>query len=688
MNAKFHRDAVRPWSTLWGVSVACLLWLSLLPTIALAQPVSEGVITVKVGDVAGLIDAINTANQRTDFTIIEIAPADDGSLVFELPSALDGSSNALPVIVGDVRLVPAFNIQGQVIIRATGTDFRFAEIAGSGILSISDLTIENFSNPDPGGVFLVDDSSTLRINQSTIRDNFSGQEGGVAFAGGGAKVVVIDARLERNRAANLGGGISLTGMSKGSVLSTAFVDNQAGVFGCDVNYNSSFTSTTDVGLLLVESVFSSSTCQNVKIENPAGSVLLGSNQFDGAGEVMDSTAFVQVFGNLFGIDGPQNQSNKATCNDFGTGAFMSAGYNLLTTDDCFATDPTDLVNTNPMLAAADGAGIRALQPGSPAIDAGAVGLQDLRRPYDTLPCGYRDVRGLGRPQDGNLDGTYECDIGIYEVQGGPDIGAPQSALYFDPARNGEGTSVEILPNNLAFVAQFTYQMDGSGPAWFAGVGEVVGNSVVVETMQQPRGGVFGAGFDSNLITRPVAGSTSLVFSNCDAGGQSISQSSGVQSFQASEEVGFEDLQVDAARLSTVVDCQSNAAATSGRSGSFFAPARDGEGIIVEWLSNGNVVIIWYTYDPSGNQFWMISGETTVAGNAVTANMLYPAQPTSFGSQFDPDQIDLQPWGTVTLTYNPGCNGLSFQYASTVSGFGSGQYDYSRLTSLAGTTCDL
>ncbi|MFK7958119.1 MAG: choice-of-anchor Q domain-containing protein, partial [Lysobacterales bacterium] len=370
------------------------------------------------------------------------------------------------------------------------------------------------------------------------------------------------------------------------------------------------------------------------------------------------------------------------------GAFMSAGYNLLTTDDCFATDPTDVVNTDPLLAAPDAQGIRALQAGSPAIDAGAVGLQNLMRPFDTLPCGYRDVRGLGRPQDGNLDGTYECDIGVYEVQGGADIGAPQSALYFDPSRNGEGTSVEILPGNLAFVAQFTYQMDGSGPAWFAGVGEVVGNSVVIKTMQQPQGGVFGAGFDAAAITRPVAGSTSLVFSSCDATGSSVSQGAGVQSFQAGNEADFEDVQVDAVRLTTVVDCQSNAGARSGRSGSFFSPARDGEGIIVEWLTDGTVVIIWYTYDPDGNQFWMISGEATVSGNAVSASMLYPAQSTAFGSQFDPGQIELEPWGTVTLTYNPGCNSLSFDYASTVNGFGSGQYDYSRLTTLDGTTCDL
>jgi len=38
---------------------------------------------------------------------------------------------------------------------------------------------------------------------------------------------------------------------------------------------------------------------------------------------------------------------------------------------------------------------------------------------------------------------------------------------------------------------------------------------------------------------------------------------------------------------------------------------------LQWLTNGNVVIIWYTYDLDGNQFWILSDEYTVNGDTVT-----------------------------------------------------------------------
>ena len=103
------------------------------------------------------------------------------------------------------------------------------------------------------------------------------------------------------------------------------------------------------------------------------------------------------------------------------------------------------------------------------------------------------------------------------------------------------------------------------------------------------------------------------------------------------------------------------------------------------LPDGRVVVIWYTYDPQGRQFWTISSEATLSGNTITANMAYPAQTTRFGSNFNASQVQLALWGTLTLTYS-GCNSMTVAYNSSVAGFGSGQYNYTRLTGIAGTTC--
>src|SRR5207253_2574340 len=35
------------------------------------------------------------------------------------------------------------------------------------------------------------------------------------------------------------------------------------------------------------------------------------------------------------------------------------------------------------------------------------------------------------------------------------------------------------------------------------------------------------------------------------------------------------------------------------SGSFFAPSRSGEGIIVEWLPDGRAIAFWFTYPAAG-----------------------------------------------------------------------------------------
>ncbi|MBL4659614.1 MAG: hypothetical protein JKY19_04605, partial [Alcanivoracaceae bacterium] len=124
------------------------------------------------------------------------------------------------------------------------------------------------------------------------------------------------------------------------------------------------------------------------------------------------------------------------------------------------------------------------------------------------------------------------------------------------------------------------------------------------------------------------------------------------------------------------------------SGAFFDPARSGEGVFVQVLDNGSAVVIFYTYTPDGKQFWSLSSDVQITGNTITANMIYPASTTGFGSQFNPLEVDFQPWGTLTLEYQPGCSLVNMGYTSIVAGFGSGNYSYQRLTQPAGTTCDL
>lgn len=199
-------------------------------------------------------------------------------------------------------------------------------------------------------------------------------------------------------------------------------------------------------------------------------------------------------------------------------------------------------------------------------------------------------------------------------------------------------------------------------------------------MTMTSGGVFGPGFDPDAVVRTRVGGASFVFSDCDAVDRP-----GHFAFQASHPGAFEDLATSANRLTAILPCSGSPAALVHRSGSYYDPARSGEGVFVQYLPNGGVVLVFYGYTPQGQQFWAIAGSTTLDGDTLTAQMVYPAGTSRFGSHFSPDEVELQPWGTMTLQHT-GCNTARLGYHSTIAGYGSGSHDYVRLTAIDGTRC--
>jgi hypothetical protein len=110
------------------------------------------------------------------------------------------------------------------------------------------------------------------------------------------------------------------------------------------------------------------------------------------------------------------------------GGVTSAGFNLESEDSCGFDKPTDLVETNPLLASdlAENGGPTetiALRPGSPALDQGksaageAVDQRGLTRPVDiaSLP----NAPG----GDGTDIGAYEFQVPVAQITSGPAAGA-------------------------------------------------------------------------------------------------------------------------------------------------------------------------------------------------------------------------------------------------------------------------
>ncbi len=126
--------------------------------------------------------------------------------------------------------------------------------------------------------------------------------------------------------------------------------------------------------------------------------------------------------------------------------FYSMGHNLEDGDSCGLHAAGDRIDVNPMLGPLANNGgatpTMALMAASPAVDAG-----------DSAACPNEDERGQLGHADGNLNGTFECDIGAYElfvesadlhIEG---VGGPDTVYLGDTF--GVSATVHVAPDATA-----------------------------------------------------------------------------------------------------------------------------------------------------------------------------------------------------------------------------------------------
>jgi len=125
--------------------------------------------------------------------------------------------------------------------------------------------------------------------------------------------------------------------------------------------------------------------------------------------------------------------------------------------------------------------------------------------------------------------------------------------------------------------------------------------------------------------------------------------------------------------------------TPGITGTWYDPARDGEGYNIEIIGSSldpQMLAYFYTYDDAGNQMWLIA-QGPVDGDTATLPA-FVASGAVFGPGFDPDDVDLEEWGTLTFTFTS-CAAGTATYDSTM-GFGTGTANIVRLSSVTGLAC--
>lgn len=141
---------------------------------------------------------------------------------------------------------------------------------------------------------------------------------------------------------------------------------------------------------------------------------------------------------------------------------------------------------------------------------------------------------------------------------------------------------------------------------------------------------------------------------------------------------------------------------AGFSGSWYDPARSGEGIALQQLSEDFALMYWFTYDDEGNQRWLF--ETgSIDGPSIKWKQLYetrgefgqgfvdePGESVEMRGFFRLDRTGSRQAQAERVYIDPLHHVCVSIYPPPLACFGSGisdRLEYHQLTRLAGTTCD-
>lgn len=253
-----------------------------------------------------------------------------------------------------------------------------------------------------------------------------------------------------------------------------------------------------------------------------------------------------------------------------------------------------------------------------------------------------------------------------------------SGHWYSPDRSGEGWMLELLSPTQALLYWFTYDDQGR-QRWLTAEGRIDADGIDFDPVVLTTGGRFGPGFDPGRIEQQAVGRARLSFSGCETGSLAF-------------DVFGQQMTLPWQRITRAMglpcpgDAPPPADGRAGQSGSWFDPARSGEGWSMQWLPDGRALAVWYSFDPQGAPYWMIGvGERDDAGVLVFPQM-HATRGGRFGAGFDQDAIERFEWGELRFDFD--CQGGRAQHASVLDGFTQGGMDLVPLTRLAGTGCAL
>jgi hypothetical protein len=230
-----------------------------------------------------------------------------------------------------------------------------------------------------GGGIYVGGGATLRLTDSTVRDNVThnGIDGAGVYVFQNGTLSIERSTISGNVAANVGGGLRMLG--NGAITNSTVSGNTA------VAWHGSALFVTDGILSVVNSTISGNTA-------PAATSAVF------VGTFTDASATLSLANTIVA----QNSDFGCFVAPFGAGlvTLSSGGHNVTTDATCNPVSSDLVVGDAGVAALAFNGGptaTQALLPGSPAVDAAGGAL-----------CPATDQRGVARPQGAG------CDVGAFE----------------------------------------------------------------------------------------------------------------------------------------------------------------------------------------------------------------------------------------------------------------------------------
>lgn len=146
------------------------------------------------------------------------------------------------------------------------------------------------------------------------------------------------------------------------------------------------------------------------------------------------------------------------------------------------------------------------------------------------------------------------------------------------------------------------------------------------------------------------------------------------------------------------------------SGSYYDPAKPGEGMLIEVAPAETISVAWYTFKADGSPLWLVGGgpvcvdlgnnagaplfpggkAVCISPPALTEVELFAFEGGGFAGAFDPNSVNAVAWGKVRLSWvNCSTVDVELRPASSAAALptATGTLRWTRLTGVQGAACE-